>query len=106
MRVVVTGLVATYPVGGVAWDYLQYVEGFRRLGCDVFYVEDTGQWFYDPDARTFVTDATTARATWPTRCRRSRPGSATPGASARPTASCTGGTWPPCAARARAPISS
>jgi len=58
MRVVVTGLVATYPVGGVAWDYLQYVEGFRRLGCDVFYVEDTGQWFYDPDARTFVTDAT------------------------------------------------
>src|SRR4030095_15729346 len=58
MRVVVTGLVATYPVGGVAWDYLQYVEGFRRLGCDVFYVEGTGQWFYDPDARAFLTDAT------------------------------------------------
>jgi hypothetical protein len=58
MRVVVTGLVATYPVGGVAWDYLQYVEGFRRLGCDVFYVEDTGQWFYDPAAGTFVVDAT------------------------------------------------
>ena len=44
-------------VGGVAWDYLQYVEGFRRLGCDVFYVEDTGQWFYDPAAGTFVIDA-------------------------------------------------
>jgi hypothetical protein len=58
MRVVVTGLVATYPVGGVAWDYLQYAEGFRRLGCDVFYVEDTGQWFYDPSAGTFVVDAT------------------------------------------------
>jgi hypothetical protein len=57
MRVVVTGLVATYPVGGVAWDYLQYAEGFRRLGCDVFYVEDTGQWFYDPAAGTFVVDA-------------------------------------------------
>jgi hypothetical protein len=58
MRVVVTGMVATYPVGGVAWDYLQYVEGFRRLGCDVFYLEDTGQWFYDPPAGTFFVDGT------------------------------------------------
>ena len=58
MRVVVTGLVATYPVGGVAWDYLQYLEGFRRLGCNVFYLEDTGQWCYDPDAATFIRDAT------------------------------------------------
>ena len=57
MRIVVTGLVATYPVGGVAWDYLQYVEGFRRLGHDVFYLEDTGQWCYDPAAGTFVQDA-------------------------------------------------
>lgn len=58
MRVVVTGLVATYPVGGVAWDYLQYVQGFRRLGCEVTYLEDTGQWLYDPVAQTFTDDAT------------------------------------------------
>ncbi|HZP43127.1 MAG TPA: glycosyltransferase family 1 protein [Candidatus Binatia bacterium] len=57
MRVVVTGLVATYPVGGVAWDYLQYVQGFRRLGCEVTYLEDTGQWLYDPVAQTFTADA-------------------------------------------------
>src|SRR3989442_1973965 len=56
-RVVVTGLVATYPVGGVAWDYLQYVQGFRALGCDVSYLEDTGQWLYDPAAETFTADA-------------------------------------------------
>lgn len=54
MRIVVTGLVATYPLGGVAWDYLAYVEGFRRLGHDVFYLEDTGGWFYDPVAQTFT----------------------------------------------------
>ena len=54
MRVVVTGLAATYPVGGVAWDYLQYVQGFAALGCDVVYLEDTGQWFYDPAAATFT----------------------------------------------------
>lgn len=57
MRVVVAGLVATYPVGGVAWDYLQYVQGFHALGCDVWYVEDTGRWFYDPERETFVADA-------------------------------------------------
>jgi hypothetical protein len=63
MKVIVTGLVAAYPVGGVAWDYLQYVEGFRRLGCDVTYLEDTGQWLYDPVAQTF-TDDVAANARW------------------------------------------
>ena len=57
MRVVVTGLVATYPLGGVAWDYLAYVDGFRRLGADVLYLEDTGAWFYHPRAETFSGDA-------------------------------------------------
>jgi len=57
MRIVVTGLVATYPLGGVTWDYLAYVDGFRRLGHDVLYLEDTGAWFYDPKAQTFSEDA-------------------------------------------------
>jgi hypothetical protein len=60
MRVVVTGLVGTYPVGGVAWDYLQYVQGFHALGCEVFYLEDTGAWLYDPTAQTFTDDASTS----------------------------------------------
>lgn len=52
MRVVVTGLAATYPLGGVFWDYLAYVDGFRRLGFAVLYLEDTGGWLYDPVAQT------------------------------------------------------
>jgi len=40
----------------VAWDYLQYVQGFRALGCEVTYLEDTGQWLYDPAAQTFTDD--------------------------------------------------
>lgn len=56
MRIVVTGLAASYPLGGVAWDYLQYVEGFHLLGCDVHYLEDTGQWMYDPQRQTFTDD--------------------------------------------------
>jgi glycosyltransferase involved in cell wall biosynthesis len=56
MRIVVCGLAATYPLGGVSWDYLAYVDGFRRLGHDVLYLEDTGAWFYDPAAQTFCDD--------------------------------------------------
>ena len=56
MKVVVTGLIATYPLGGVAWDYLAYVAGFARLGCEVFYLEDTGHWLYDPRAQSFTDD--------------------------------------------------
>src|SRR3954451_15346994 len=49
MRVVVTGMTATLPIGGVAWDYGQYALGLERLGCELFYLEDTGCWPpYDP----------------------------------------------------------
>ena len=54
LRIAVTGLAASYPFGGVFWDYLQYVLGFRRLGHEVLYIEDTGKWCYDPIAATFV----------------------------------------------------
>jgi hypothetical protein len=56
MKVVVTGLIATYPLGGVAWDYLQFVKGFTALGCEVTYLEDTGQWAYDAQRATFSED--------------------------------------------------
>jgi hypothetical protein len=55
-RIVVTGLAGTYPFGGVFWDYMQYVLGFWKLGHDVWYLEDTGKWCYDPTAGTFVED--------------------------------------------------
>jgi len=56
MRIIVTGLVGQYAFGGVAWDYLQFVEGFRRLGHDVFYLEDTEMWPYDPIQNTVSND--------------------------------------------------
>jgi hypothetical protein len=48
LRIIVTGLIAQYPLGGVTWDYFQYVLGLARLGHDVYYIEDTGQWPYNP----------------------------------------------------------
>lgn len=47
LRIVVTGLVAQHPqLGGVAWDYVQYPVGLARLGHDVYYLEDSGEWPY------------------------------------------------------------
>jgi hypothetical protein len=56
LRIIVTGMVAQYPVGGVAWDYLQYPIGLARLGHDVVYHEDTWCWPYHPLQRTLVDD--------------------------------------------------
>jgi hypothetical protein len=56
MRIVVTGLIASYPLGGVSWDYLQYIQGLQLLGHEVFYLEDTGRWVYNPDLRSFTED--------------------------------------------------
>jgi hypothetical protein len=47
-RIVVTGLIAQYPLGGLTWHYLQYVVGLAQLGHEVFYLEDTGAWPYNP----------------------------------------------------------
>ena len=47
LRIVVTGLIAQHPrLGGVAWDYAQFAAGLSRLGHDVYYLEDSGEWPY------------------------------------------------------------
>ena len=54
-RVVVLGMMGRTPFAGVAWQVLHYVEGLRRTGAEVSYLEDTGAWPYDPIENT-VTD--------------------------------------------------
>ncbi|MBP5975388.1 glycosyltransferase family 1 protein [Brasilonema sp. CT11] len=56
LRIIVTGLVGLYPVGGVAWDYLQYLIGLARLGHDVYYHEDTWSWPYHPLDKTYTSE--------------------------------------------------
>ena len=58
MRILVSGLLAQYAFGGVIWDYVQYVLGFRALGHEVWYVEDTGEWPYNTELQTFTEDCT------------------------------------------------
>jgi hypothetical protein len=47
-RIVVLGIAAQYPLAGVTWQAIHYLVGLRALGCDVYYVEDSGAPPYDP----------------------------------------------------------
>jgi hypothetical protein len=50
LRIIVTGLITQHPqVGGMTWHYLQYLLGLMRLGHDVYYFEDSGQFPYNLD---------------------------------------------------------
>lgn len=43
-------IVGQYPMAGVAWQAIHYLLGFKALGWDVWYVEDSGAAPYDPVA--------------------------------------------------------
>lgn len=58
MRAVVTGLVGSYPLGGMTYHYLQYALGLKAIGWEVAYLEDTGKWFYNPELESFSKDCT------------------------------------------------
>jgi hypothetical protein len=48
LRLVVMGILGRTPLAGVSWQVLHFLEGFRRLGHDIYYIEDTGGWAYHP----------------------------------------------------------
>ena len=56
-RIVVWGLLAHTPFGGMVWQVLHYLVGLRRLGFDVWYVEDADQMMLDLAAKDWVVSA-------------------------------------------------
>ncbi len=56
-RVVVAGYLVRFPLGGYAWQALHFLLGFRALGCEVFFYEDTSYYAdaYVPGAPAMVT---------------------------------------------------
>ena len=56
MRIVVAGIIARYPFGGVTWCSLMYLLGLRELGHEVLYLEDTGECVYDPERDAISVD--------------------------------------------------
>jgi hypothetical protein len=57
LRIVVVGTLASMPYAGMAWMHMQIVQGLRRLGHDVYYMEVTSVWPYDPVRRMKVNDS-------------------------------------------------
>jgi hypothetical protein len=50
LRIVVCGLIAQHPrLGGMTWHHAQYAGGLARLGHEVYYLEDSGEWPYNHD---------------------------------------------------------
>ncbi len=56
MKVVVSGMIASFPVGGVLWDYGHYALGLERMGFEVYYLEDTSVPAYDPNRQMYHDD--------------------------------------------------
>ena len=56
-RVLVFGILFWYPLAGVTFQFLHYLIALRRLGYDVYYVEDSGRWVYDPRINDLSPDA-------------------------------------------------
>jgi hypothetical protein len=56
-KVIVSGILFWYPLAGVTYQFLHYLIGLRKLGFDVYYIEDSGRWVYDPVARSITGDA-------------------------------------------------
>jgi len=58
LKVICSGNLIRYPLGGLSWHHLQYLVGFARLGHEVTYVEDYG-WpdsCYDPAREDMTSD--------------------------------------------------
>jgi hypothetical protein len=55
-EIVVLGILGQYPMAGVSWQAIHYLLGFRELGWDVWYVEDSGASPYDPVQGTRTED--------------------------------------------------
>jgi len=56
-KIIVFGILFWYPLAGVTYQFLHYLIGLRRLGYDVYYVEDSGRWVYNPSTYAFSPDA-------------------------------------------------
>ncbi|MBX9742638.1 MAG: hypothetical protein K2W99_03755 [Chthoniobacterales bacterium] len=47
-KIIVLGFMGGCPIAGVIWQHLHYIVGLQRLGHEVFYVEDTSRFPYNP----------------------------------------------------------
>jgi hypothetical protein len=56
LRLVCMGMMGQCPLGGQTWMHLHWLLGFHRLGHEVWYIEDSTAWPYDPVQNTVTDD--------------------------------------------------
>ncbi len=49
-KIIVLGFMGGCPIAGVIWQHIHYIVGLQRLGHEVYYVEDTSNYPYNPVA--------------------------------------------------------
>ena len=52
-KIIVMGFTAGCPIAGVIWQHVHYIVGLQRLGHEVYYIEDSARYPYNP--RTWET---------------------------------------------------
>jgi len=48
-KIVVMGFMGSMPIAGVIWQHIHYIAGLKRLGHDVYYIEDSARLPYNPE---------------------------------------------------------
>jgi hypothetical protein len=67
LRLIVMDAIAESPFAGTAWQALHYIEGLRRLGHEVFYIDDSNQWPHEikgPNGENYATDFIARTMAW------------------------------------------
>jgi hypothetical protein len=62
-KIIVLGFMGGMPIAGVIWQHIHYIVGLQRLGHEVYYVEDTANYPYNPVAFDINADYTYAAQT-------------------------------------------
>jgi hypothetical protein len=47
-KIIILGFMGGCPIAGVIWQHIHYIVGLERLGHEVYYVEDTSNYPYNP----------------------------------------------------------
>ncbi len=62
-KIIILGFMGGCPIAGVIWQHLHYIIGLQRLGHDVYYVEDTVNFPYNPSTFDISDDYTYGAST-------------------------------------------
>lgn len=62
-KIVVMGFMGGCPIAGVVWQHIHYLVGLQRLGHEVYYIEDSARYPYNPRTWETIPDYTYAAET-------------------------------------------